>query len=281
MTGVSAKRLRGTDLNSSVWGVRHPLLSDPDVRQRCAMFAVRMPPGAFFSHSTAAQLTGIPIPWRILKDPALHISVPAPARAPHASGIRGHSLSVPSEHLVHKAGLLITGPARTWCDLASQLDLLDLIAAGDYLLQWRAPLVTLDELASAAQAFPGRRGVLRMRAAIPYLIDRSESVPESHLRVILIRGGLPEPRANPTFRLQGETVTVRLDLAFDEYKVLLEYQGDYHRTSKDQWRKDMTRRSRLEAEGWLVIEVNADDLRNPEELVSRVRRVLVSRGWRG
>ncbi len=69
---------------------------------------------------------------------------------------------------------------------------------------------------------------------------------------------------------------VRLDLAFRRQKLVLEYQGDYHRTAK-QWRKDMTRRSRLEADGWYVMELNVDDLANPTELVARIRRVLALR----
>ncbi|HEU4807441.1 MAG TPA: hypothetical protein VFT01_04205 [Homoserinimonas sp.] len=44
-----------------------------------------------------------------------------------------------------------------------------------------------------------------------------------------------------------------------------------------QRRRDMTRRARLEADGWYVMEVNADDLRDPIELVQRIRRVLAGR----
>ncbi|MBU1589284.1 MAG: hypothetical protein KKH51_15270 [Actinobacteria bacterium] len=58
--------------------------------------------------------------------------------------------------------------------------------------------------------------------------------------------------------------------------MILEYQGDYHR-SMSQWRKDMTRRSRLEAQGWYVMEINADDLGDPVELVARIRSVLARR----
>jgi hypothetical protein len=39
----------------------------------------------------------------------------------------------------------------------------------------------------------------------------------------------------------------------------------------------MTRRSRLEADGWFMIEVNANDLRDAPELLQRIRRVLASR----
>jgi very-short-patch-repair endonuclease len=74
---------------------------------------------------------------------------------------------------------------------------------------------------------------------------------------------------------------VRPDFAFEEYKTLVEYQGDYHRLTKAQWRKDMTRRSRLEAAGWIVLEINADDLRDPNELVARLAALLRRQGWTG
>ena len=39
----------------------------------------------------------------------------------------------------------------------------------------------------------------------------------------------------------------------------------------------MTRRSRLEAQGWYVMEINADDLGDPVEIVARIRSVLARR----
>jgi len=66
---------------------------------------------------------------------------------------------------------------------------------------------------------------------------------------------------------------IRCDFIFQRERVAVEYQGDYHRT-RAQWRADMTRRSRLEADGWYVIELNADDLTDPAELVGRIRLVL-------
>ena len=39
----------------------------------------------------------------------------------------------------------------------------------------------------------------------------------------------------------------------------------------------MTRISRLEADGWYVLQINNGDLGNPGELVQRIRKVLESR----
>ena len=69
---------------------------------------------------------------------------------------------------------------------------------------------------------------------------------------------------------------VRTDFAYPLRKFALEYQGDYHRT-RSQWRRDMTRRSRLETQGWYVMEINADDLKDPVELIARIRAALARR----
>jgi very-short-patch-repair endonuclease len=268
-----------------VWGIRaqsNP--SNTPLQQllaRCQMFALRMPPGAFASHSTAALLYGAPLPFELEYSGVVHMSVAAPARAPHAAGIRGHQLAITSDQLQSSGGITLTTPARTWCDLASVLKLHDLVAAGDFLIQRSSPHTSLVALRRMSECFAGQRGMATIRRALPLLNDRGESRPESVLRVVLQLGGLPQPRINRDIVFVEDGTLVRTDFSFDEYRVLLEYQGDYHRTTKGQWRKDMTRRSRLEAEGWFVIEINADDLKHPDELVARIRSVLRQRGYRG
>ena len=58
--------------------------------------------------------------------------------------------------------------------------------------------------------------------------------------------------------------------------MLLEYQSDYH-SDPENFRADMTRRARLDADGWFVMLINANDLRDPGELIARIRTVLASR----
>lgn len=283
--------MRSRDLDRTVWGVRAVVTNGDSqdnsenyaqLAARCERFATRMPPSAFFSHSTAALLLRAPLPFEWERQKALDISMAAPARAPHASGIRGHRLRIADEtQLAVTDGLRHTSAARTWFDLASILGLYDLVAVGDYLIHWRLPYTSVGEIRSMASHFIGQRGMATARMAFPLLNDRSESRPESTLRVILELDGLPRPRINHEIVFTDDGTRVRTDLAFDSFKVLLEYQGDYHRTRTDQWRKDMTRRSRLESQDWTVMELNANDLKDPAELVARIRRVLRRQGWRG
>jgi very-short-patch-repair endonuclease len=269
--GVPGHRLRAADLNREVTGVRtrqHEL----SCADRCALYQLRMAPTSFFSHSTAAILHSIPVPYDLSQCPPVHISLPAPHRAPHAHGIAGHSLQVePHELMTLPNGLRVTTPLRTWFDLAHPLGLLDLVAAGDALIHWRRPLVSALDLAEALSQPFNRRIRRKLRLAGELLNDRSESPPESILRALLVLAGLTVSAVNHVVTDQYGEFVARTDLTIDRYRIILEYQGDYHRTTKGQWRADMSRRAKLEALGWRVMELNADDLKNPAELVDRIR----------
>lgn len=268
--GVPPSRLRANDLYRDVHGVRSAaaLASTSEV---CKLFSERMPAAAFISHATAAKLHGIPLPYQLKQDTRIHISLPAPGRAPHADGVVGHMLQIESHELTAHDGLTVTTPVRTWLDLGRMLRLHDLVAAGDHLIHWRLPHATSLDLAAALESRLDRRGRRGLIEAMGLLNDRAESPPESILRVIVVQAGLPDPRINHEVSDRFGEFVARTDFIFDEMKVVLEYQGDYHRTTKGQWRADMTRRSKLEALGWKVMELNADDLRDPIELVQRIR----------
>src|SRR5690554_348201 len=272
--GLGRGRLRGQDLARPYRGVHSPvdLLT---LRQRCEAFHLRMPEDAFFCSVTAALLMGVPLPARCESSPLLHVGVPAPRRALAATGVIGHKLQVRERDLRMLGELRSCSPELVWCQLGTVLSVPDLVAAGDYLIHWRSPRTTRAFLEAALQDHPGRRGKPALREAAALLNGRSESRKESHLRVILVQAHLTGLVVNFVIETSGGW-KYRGDLAFPQRKVIIEYQGDHHR-DPGQFRADMTRTSRLEADGWVVIQVNADDLRNPAELAQRIRRVLASR----
>lgn len=137
------------------------------------------------------------------------------------------------------------------------------------------PIIRVEELASALDRHPVRVGSARLRAAAPLLDAHAESTMESELRVIVITGGLPRVTANLWVVTSGG-LRYRGELVFQQEQVIVEYQSAFH-FGPEAFRRDMTRISRLEADGWVVIQVNSDDVRAPRELVERIRRVLASR----
>lgn len=272
--GLSPDRLRGSDLHRPFHGVRSAN-GAASILDRCKTFQEWMPPHAFFCSVTAALIMRVPLPLHLEESRLLHVAVPAPQHPPESKGVVGHRLSVTGDYLRAWGGLRISSPEQVWCELGSVLSLADLIAAGDFLIHRQLPFTTQQRLRDAVAAFPGRRGKPTMRCAVELLNERAESRKESLLRVIIVQAGLPGLSVNLPITTSGG-FDYRADLAFPERKVVIEYQGGYH-GDEAQRRKDMTRRSRLEADGWFVMEVNADDLKNPTELLHRIRRVLVGR----
>jgi hypothetical protein len=276
--GVGPERFRGKDLAERIHGVRSTLDVDDELSVRCRMFAARLPEGVFFSHSTAARLLGIPLPPWLERLAFLHVTIEAPKRAPHATGIRGHSrLVLPGDVITMPDGLAVSSPARVLCEMASILMLADLVAVADHIIHHTRRLATLGELADRIQA---RDRISRSRLlpiALGHTDERAESRPESLVRMYCVLAGLPRPVANHEIVNPTTGRPVRFDLAWPDRKVAIEYHGDLHR-ERSQWRKDLTRKAKLEAAGWIIIEVNADDLRSPQEIVGRVLAAFARRG---
>nr|WP_239520910.1 DUF559 domain-containing protein [Blastococcus saxobsidens] len=70
----------------------------------------------------------------------------------------------------------------------------------------------------------------------------------------------------------GEFVA-RVDLAFPESRVAIEYDGAWH-AEPGQFRRDRRRLNRLVEAGWTVLHVTAADLRDPEALIARIRALV-------
>ena len=172
----------------------------------------------------------------------------------------------------------VTGPARTWLDLASTgLPIDDLVIAGDRLLRWTDPLCTLEELTSHVLAHPRARGTRAARGALPLLTDRSQSPRESLVRLRLHAVGLPRPELNYVITGANGAFIARVDLAFPEYKVLVEYEGEHHLRDPLQWNKDILRFNLLQNLGWICIRV---EKLSAAAVQAQVERALVLRGWR-
>lgn len=272
--GVSPGRLRGNDLQAPYRGVRHPSDNPLSLRERCEAFQVGMPARAFFSSVTAARLMSLPLPLRLERGDELHVAVPAPGRALATRGIVGHTVRVHDEDVREWHGLRVGSPVRTWCELGTELRLSELVAVADYLVQWRMPLCSIHDLVAGLERYSGRRGRRTLVAALPLIDPRSESPMESEIRVILVTAGVTGFDVNVEIVVDG--LRYRGDIVFSEHLVVLEYLGDYHR-EKAQWRKDVSRASRLREAGWFVLEVTVDDVLHPADFVRRLRRVLAAR----
>lgn len=151
------------------------------------------------------------------------------------------------------------------------------MALGDHLVRRKSPDATMEELARAVDRYAGRHGAKRLRHALTFVRPRTDSVKETELRLLVALAGIPEPVVNaPLYDSRG-TFVKHGDLVFVREKVLLEYDGEQHRTDSDQYAKDAADFERLTLAGWLILRVRKQELKHPALIVARVRRALSAR----
>lgn len=287
---MTGSRLRRVDLSRPFRGMRsaHAGGETAELVFRCRALVIAAPAGAFLSHLTAATLWPLPVPPRSTRGSALHVSVRHPARAVRRVGVVGHTVHDPSVTVVWRSGLPLVDPASLFCQLAHVLTLPDLVAVGDALIhvppyrRWGddRPWLDLDALTLRVTEYRGR-GKARAVAALGVLDAGSESRPESILRVTLTRAGLPRPEANGEIRSASGVFMARADLVFRRWRVVVEYDGDQHRTSRQQYVRDVERHAALGECGWTVVRVLADELfSRPRDVAARVEAALRRAGWR-
>lgn len=243
--------------------------------------ALLLTPGAVVSHHTAlslwtakAQYDAVAASGRA--NDVVHLTV---QRDPHLvrpriSGLRVHEV----QHLevALRDGLALTPPERTFLDLAPYCDLTELVAAGDSLV--RRTELEPQRLVEVATAAIGVRGVRLAREAAGLVRPGVDSPQESLLRLILVRGGLPEPEIGHNVYDSAGGWLARPDLAYPYVKLAIEYDGKHHLTDPRQWRHDIRRRENLEREGWLLRVFTAYDLlKIPTTVVARISQDLNTR----
>lgn len=176
--GIPRSRTRAMDLESPYRGVRSPP-GPHDLRTRCTVFASRMPPHQFFSHTTAANLWGLPVPRRLKADTRLHVTA-ATGREPRVRGIVGHVTTRPPS-VVDMAGLRVESAVDTWCALASILSIDELVVMGDALVRRKSPLTPSGCRDPAPWRSRGRAAVCR---STPHSgrdgLDRGDSRAAAH-----------------------------------------------------------------------------------------------------
>lgn len=312
--GVSTRRLRHGDLEKPFRGVRsRPLTPQPSTRgegaasqearilrsaivRHARAYRTAGPAHAFFCSVTAAVIWRLPLPLRVLRSAGpltargIDVGVFHPHRSSKAAGVRGRQFRPGRAQVVERDGLQVADPVTTWADLAELLTVDELIAVGDALVH--IPRVrgmqrgrASDALASIADltaaTLPRRRGVAKLREALPDIRVGSASPKETELRLALLRAGMPHPALDfdvfaPDGRALGYT-----ELAYPEFRVLIEYEGDHHRRDAGQWERDIEKHAACVAAGWEVVRVNAAQMKpTPAVALSRVRSALIRGGWR-
>jgi hypothetical protein len=265
--GVGRGVLSGPSVRRLFNGVYITAGREPDLVDWVRAAEHILPPNTVATGVTALHLMGVLVgpamPLRFLNAHQHQV------RQPQIQVARTAELPTNDGHTVCAAHAFVAA--------APDLDLAGLVAAGDWLVRLR--LTSPPELRGYADNHRDK-GIALARRAAGLVRARVDSPRESMLRLCLILAGLPEPEINIVIGTDDYPIG-RVDLLYRAFKVILEYEGDQHRTDRTQWNLDIYRADEFQAEGYALIRVTSLHLRHARQLVLRVHQVLVGRGYTG
>ena len=270
---------------------------------RCAVRsgAVQVPwPGVLVDATRSAEpLTIVTAAWRSLRRNAVvtgasaaflhgltalpptpvHLTVPYQDRQRDRPGIVVHNGSALESDREERHGLPVLSLERVISDLACTCRPPDALAVVDQAL------ALLPE-----QERPGFRRRLRERIQersdprgtrigtrlVDLATGRAESPAESWWLWRVADLGFPVPEVNPWIRDCDGVGLFRLDLGWPDLRIALEHNG--YAAHVDRRADDALRRADLERRGWIVVIVDADDLRSIARMEAELHEAFRRRG---
>jgi hypothetical protein len=276
--GVTRAQLESTRWVSPHFGYhRSGGVKDP-VRQRILDATAVMPAGGAVGGWASAYLQGVAYldgGWGGTVGGEARVGEPVllvipPRTVVNRPGIRTVRATVEPADVIEWHGLRCTSGVRTAYDvLRLASDLTEAVVAGDCLLH--AGLTSLDLISAYEVSHRRRRGIRQLRAALPLLNKLAASPPETRLRLLCRRAGLPPLEVNaPIFDVDGTFLGI-VDLLEPIAGLGLEYDGAYHR-DLGQHTADNHREEGLERRGLTMIRVTSIDMSDEMSLISRIQR---------
>ncbi len=248
---------------------------------RAAAAAKVIPPGSVICDRTAAWLHGADIlgPDGRHRIPPLEVFRLAGLSRVRRPECVGGTRTLESGDVMEIEGVLVTTPLRTALDLGRLIGRHEAIGAIDALI--RVGGFAIADLTAELPRFRGARGVVQLRALVPLADGRAESPAESLSRLRLRDAGLPAPQVQWEIRDALGIVIYRLDLAYPELKLAIEYDGEQFHTSAEDRAKDERRRAHVRRLGWTFVILRSKDVYGADaqagRLVADKRRELTAR----
>jgi hypothetical protein len=214
---------------------------------------------AVASHRTAAELWGLPGGTTDLVEITCHRW--KRARVP---GLVVHeTLLLTDEDIDVVDGIPTASIEQTLLGLAAVLRPSTAELAIDRAVHLK--LTTVEQLQQFVnrKGKKGRNGIGVLRSLVNArdpLAGVPESVMETRMKQLLRRHGFPTPVFQYEIRLHGRFIA-RVDAAYPEYKIALEYDSYEHHTGTIAHARDNDRRNRLRRIEWRTIVFTAADIR--------------------
>jgi hypothetical protein len=243
-----------------------------DHRMWCDAVALRLPAGAAIGGLSAAYLHGVDL---LPRDSPVSVILPGSARARPHPRVAVTYADLATDDVTTFAALPLTTGARTAFDLGRRLPRTEAMVALDALLHRKA--VRPSALAGYLDGHPRWPGAAQLRDLLAIAEPRTESPIQTRLRLILLDAGLPPLTAQHAVRTTDGRLVGRVDLAYPQWQIAIEYEGDHHR-ERATFRRDIARLNALRATGWLALRFTADDVRqHPGQIVTHVTAAIHER----
>jgi hypothetical protein len=269
--GVTDRMLRGApwrQVFTGVW-VHDALVDTRDLRLQAARLLI--PPCGVLCGLTAAWVLGVDV--RRLNDLDVHVGFPKGKRIRKRPGLAVCQETLDPGDILMIDGVAITTSLRTAFDCLRWLQRVEGVVVADALTH--AGLVTVSEIAAY---FAGKRRLRNLRIGerlVEFVEPLTESPMETRLRMLLIDAGLPRPVPQHEVRDRLNRLVGRLDLAYPEARLAVEYDGADHWKQR---REDDRRRAAIRACDWEVCVFSADDVYlTPDATARYVRDLLRTR----
>ena len=229
------------------------------------------------SHLSAAVLHGLPL-WRTHLN-EVHVTLRPPAKAHRGPMLHSHLSALEADDVVELGHRPVTSPTRTLVDVARVVPFEQAVIAADAAL--RLGLTTRDQLAERLKRLPRMPGARAAGRVIAFADGRSGSVGESRSRVLLHRGGLPEPELHMSVCDSEGKFLGRADFGYRRRRLLGEFNREvlYQGGSRAEEPGETAFRVRpredaLRAAGWAVVRWTWSDLDEPTTVIQRIQRAL-------
>ena len=230
-------------------------------------------PHAVASHRSALRLWGL----RTIDD-----EIEATVRYPRSGRVEGatihRSADLRLDHVTFVEGIPVTNPVRTLCDAGLIFPEHEVRRMVNHALA--TDLVTRSDLWGfrIEVGRQGRNGVGRLHRVLedlPYGAERAESGPEVELLQICQSHGLPEPAVQFPIVVGGRRY--RVDLAYPEAQVLIEFDGYEAHSDPTRFVDDRRRQNDLVLTGWSVLRFTYPDLRDwPDTVAAKIRQSIAA-----
>lgn len=241
-------------------------------------YAVKLSGRAAFSHTTALVLYGCPI----FCSKVLHVTVSSGAQ-PRSRGVQGHQSKYEFVPAYLRNGLPLVTFERALIGAANELSFRELVVAIEHGLRPgfnrdpgnpESPPLQLEQLRERC-ATDASRGIVKLRAAAEFAQPGAESRMESLLRMLLAAYGLDVLERQVNIRDAAGRWIGRFDLVCTTRKVIVEYDGEQHRTDPVQYERDQERLDRVRDAGYRVLRLRRKQLiEEPDRTVQRIADLL-------